>query len=406
MANVLYLDTARLGQMSPRARRATVDFSRFASEYGGSLYLGDFLVGGGAALPERLARSFPALAEWKGVTDLKTSLRVLAGSSRDTQVLIAARSATLMKLAARLLVRPCRNVLLTDLTWPAYEQILRRQLPTSACTVTRVPIRRAILRGEISRQELIETLSREFVRRQCDGLFLPLVDNLGIRMPLRDIVTRIASMAELRFVVADGAQALNHMPLDLAKDYCDFLVAGCHKWLRAFTPMGIGFFGHPRSREYIRSATDRWTVNGIIDDPLLEFSQELENETPSRFGETVNVSALLSSNGATRDALSADTSRLDDASAVNRQRVVAYAREAGWKWLAPCDDFSSRIVVLRSTDKRIQCDRAEHVRRRFLHCGLSLTAYESGVIRISLPASSLSEADLDIVRAAFSHVSG
>jgi selenocysteine lyase/cysteine desulfurase len=213
-------------------------------------------------------------------------------------------------------------------------------------------------------------------------------------------------MAELRFVVVDGAQAVNHVPLDLARDYCDFLVAGCHKWLRAFTPMGIGFFGHPRSREYISSAVARWTVNGTIDDPLLEFSQELENETPAGFGETVNVSALLSSHGATLDALQVDASRLDDAAVVNRQRVVAYAREAGWKWLAPYDDFASRIVVLRSADKRVQRAKAEQLRRRFLNYGLSLTAYESGVIRISLPAEELSDADLVTLKAALSHAEG
>ena len=63
MPQVLYLDTARLGQMSPRARRASVDFARFASECGGSLYFSDFLSDG---YSENL-KEFEQLRGWKGI---------------------------------------------------------------------------------------------------------------------------------------------------------------------------------------------------------------------------------------------------------------------------------------------------------------------------------------------------
>ena len=42
----LYLDTARLGLMSPSAQRLQIDFIRFAGGEGASLYWDQFLRGG------------------------------------------------------------------------------------------------------------------------------------------------------------------------------------------------------------------------------------------------------------------------------------------------------------------------------------------------------------------------
>ena len=78
-------------------------------------------------------------------------------------------------------------------------------------------------------------------------------------------------------------------PLGLAGDYCDFLLAGTHKWLGAYQPMGLGFFGHPRSSGYIHDSLLRWTNQGEIDDALLSFGRELQSGKSHPFGETVAV---------------------------------------------------------------------------------------------------------------------
>ena len=70
MPKLLYLDKARLGQMSPGARRASFDFSRFASEFGCSLYLSDFLKEGFEAWPGELREQFQNLSGWQGVAAL------------------------------------------------------------------------------------------------------------------------------------------------------------------------------------------------------------------------------------------------------------------------------------------------------------------------------------------------
>lgn len=153
MPKLLYLDTARLGQMSPRARRASVDFARFASEYGAPLYWSDFLRHGASVWPDSIRAEYAGLSDWNGVSPLKERLRRLAQAHATSDVLIAARSASLMKVASHLLYGPCGNVLVTDLTWPNYERILRREQRNSACRITTARLRREILNGQLSESE-------------------------------------------------------------------------------------------------------------------------------------------------------------------------------------------------------------------------------------------------------------
>jgi hypothetical protein len=121
---LLYLDTARLGRMSLGAYRASADYLALVGCEGGSAYFGRFLRGGLASCPDPMADRYPGLRSWNGIAALKQSLRRLAGSRPDLPVLVAARSAQLMKLAARLLFQRCRRILAVDLGWPGYHAIL------------------------------------------------------------------------------------------------------------------------------------------------------------------------------------------------------------------------------------------------------------------------------------------
>lgn len=385
MPELLYLDTARLGQMSPRACRASVDFARFASEQGASLYLTEFLRHGFQSLPSGIADNYAGIAEWSGVAPLKDASRRLSHSHQNAEVLLASRSASLMKLAARLLVRPCRNILLTDLTWPSYGRILRQALPHSACTTTTVKVRRRILQRRLDHRELVDELATVFVEQNCDGLFLPLVDNLGVQLPVNRIVERIRADCELRFVVIDGAQAIQHVPLQLEADYCDFLIAGSHKWLRAFTPMGIGLFGHPRSADYIRDALARWLSQGLLDDPLLQFTNELQSGRNKAYGETVSVSPLITANGAIMDALSQPGG--DDSAVASNRIFIREVANDNWDALLPCDEFASRIMLLRAKRERDRRVPPDELRRRFVNSGIALSTYRGGMVRLSLPDS-------------------
>jgi selenocysteine lyase/cysteine desulfurase len=389
MPNLLYLDTARLGQMSPRACRASVDFARFAGEYGATLYLTDFLKDGFASLPSSISDRYCGLEDWHGVPSLRQSLRTLAQTRPDSTVLIASRAASLMKLAARLLVRPCSNILVTDLSWPAYDRILYRAANNRGYRITNTRVRKAILQRRLTAEELTDRIAAQYLQEGCDGLFLPLVDNLGVQLPVRRIVERLRRECDVRFVVVDAAQAYNHVPLDLASDYCDFVIAGCHKWLRAFTPMGVGFFAHPGSADYIRDSVRRWVQQGRIDDPLLRFADELKTGKTRRFGETVSLLPLLTSNGASIDALEERVATAD-AITDNEQSLAAIAEFHGWRVLTPSQDLRSRIVLLKSPHKYDCQASPESLRRRFLGHDVAISAYAHGIVRVSLPSQSFS----------------
>ena len=107
----LYLDTARLGQMCPEAQAADRDFARLAGEEAGSLYYDLFLRGGFYSLPPTLRSRYAGLADWSGVAALKSRIKTALGLPTARPLLLAGRSAALVRLACRALCRQCDNVL-------------------------------------------------------------------------------------------------------------------------------------------------------------------------------------------------------------------------------------------------------------------------------------------------------
>jgi len=387
VATSLYLDTARLGQMSRGARLALTDFIRLAGEEAGSLYFDEFLRNGAAAWPLTMQQRYRQLAGWNGIAHLKHELKRLAGARESSRLLLANRTSQLMRFAARLFFGPCRNVLVTDLSWPSYARILQRRAARSATTLTLVPLRTAILRDGLTASEVIDRLAASFEANRCDGLFLPAVDNLGIRLPIERLVGEIRRRAKLRFVVIDGAQEFCHVPVNLAAGFCDLYIAGCHKWLRAYHPMGLAFFGQPRSQRAIEQALSRLMSNGRIDDPLLAFSEDLENGSTVPFGETVNVVSLFSCHGALGDALGAasDAGTCFEARLANAEEIDALAEDAGWTALRPQAGLRSGIVLLQSQDSGLCEMPPDALRRRLLRFGIAATTYSRGRVRLAMP---------------------
>lgn len=396
MQKLLYLDTARLGQMSPRACRASVDFACFASEYGGSLYFTDFLSRGSHA--DEMLGNFPHLADWQGIDRFKSAILEMAGSRDGTECLVAARSSTLMKFAARVLAGVCRNVLLTDLCWPSYERIAANEQERTNSRLTRLRLRSAIFERRFNREQLVDFIADQFVEQRCDGLFLPLVDNLGIHLPVAKIVTRIQQQTELRLVVIDAAQAINQVSIESALCCCDIMIAGCHKWIEAFNPLGIALYGNPGSKEYVRDSMQRLCSERIIDDPLMTFTKSLESSGRDRFGETVSAAPLITANAAIRstyDQIAGES--LEE----NRCVIADLAAGAGWRLFHPHSEFSSRIMLLKSSSSQTQNLKPDALCRKFLEHGVALTAYRQGLVRISLPTKEFDESELALLKQAF-----
>jgi Aminotransferase class-V len=388
--------------MSPRACRASIDFARLACEHGSTLYSDDFFRFGSGSLPDASRERYPGLSDWHGPEQLSRQLSQLMGIQSHHQIRFASRSASLMKCAAKLLFRRCRSVLITDLTWPAYERILLREQRRTGNRIHKVAIRRLLLQGRLAPSELIERLAEQFASLQCDGLFLPLVDNLGLHLPAPEIVSRIRRQSELRFCVIDAAQAFRHVPLELDRDYCDFMVAGCHKWLCAHNPMGLGILGLNSSRDFITASIARWLKNGTVDDPLMVYSQELITGDHFPFGETAPILPLLTANAAAVDALESATDMLPEKT---RRDVIECVRHAGWTVVSPESYYASRILLIRPDHvHRSPATTSHHLRRRLLEHQIAATTYDGSLVRLALPRSFLQSGALDHLQEALSQI--
>jgi selenocysteine lyase/cysteine desulfurase len=398
----LYLDTARLGQMSRHAQDAQFDFARLAGNEGASPLFEHFLEEGSSAWPATVRSMYPGLTCWQGIGPLKQSLRKLAGSDPTLPLLMVNRSAQLMRFAARLLFRWCRNVLVTDLGWPAYRQILDSEARRTGGIVTSVEVRALICRGQTTEADVISHVRQTFLEAGCDGLFLTAVSHLGFRLPVERVVRTLESARELRSVVIDGAQDFCHASADLSNEYCDLYLAGCHKWLQGFHPMGLGFYGRRRSQEVIDTLVKRLLASGDLDDPLLRFTTQIEGASLDGDTETVNLIPLFSCQGAVEDALQ----RRSPLQVVlsTRQQNLALAAElaasCGWRSILPAEPFRTGILLLQAERAATRLQSSTNMRRVFADQGVALTAYNDGMVRLSMPGGEWHAEDVDRLRSA------
>jgi hypothetical protein len=396
---LLYLDTARLGRMSPGAAAAHRDFVALGGDEGGGLYFDRFLANGFRDCPDSFPTRYPGLTNWIGVGGLKADLRVLAGCTPDSPLLLASCSTALMRFAARLLFRPCRNVLATDLDWPPYKAILVAEGAAAVRTLTEVPLREGVLSGRLSESEVIDVVCDRFIRSGCDGLYLTAVNNLGVRFPVERVVRRLEAAHTVRIVVVDGAQEFCHIPHSLRSETCDLYLAGAHKWLRGYNPLGMAFYGRRQSRGRVRTALAHGVRSGEIDDPLLRFTARLESGTDEQLSETVNLTPLFSTNGALADAgdsAGAWTTRIR-----NLEATATTLLGVGWEPLLADREFRSGILLVRAERPKIQAAGSDSLRAALREAGVAATTYPGGLVRLSMPPDAWQPGELDHLRRAF-----
>jgi hypothetical protein len=392
----LYLDTARLGRLSPSAQKAMADFARLAGEEGGSPCMDRFLRAGFDPDDSESRTKLPGLACWKGIANLKKTLRVLAGHRPDLPVLLASRSAQLMKFAARLLFYPCTNVLVTDLGWPEYHSILKTEADRSHRSITYVQLRDAILRDGIEEDEVVSRVREQFVRRECNGLFLTGVSSDGVRLPVERIVREVETVRQVRFSVVDGAQDFCHTPVALKSEFSDLYLAGSSKWLGAFHPLAIGFYGRQRSQSVIETILRHVVRTEEFDDPLFRFVPELEGQTGDQVPETVNLTTLFTCQGAVHDALGASDipSTIFPARLDNLAAAASAVEATGWKPLIPAPAARTGILLLQAERIAAKNTPASVIRSAFYDRGIVLTAYDGGRVRLSMPDRAFEDREL------------
>lgn len=380
--------------MSPTAQRLSTAFIRLSAEEPFNLYCEKFLREGFESWPDRYRRRFDGLEGWGGIEQLRRGTRRLAGASEQASVLLASRSLSLIKAAAKTLFGSSRKLLTTDLSWPSYQDVLVAEATRRGRQVISVPVRDDILTGRLTTDALAERLAAVFVRKKCDSLFLPAVDNLGVLVPVPEIVKRIEDRSPIRFVLTDAAQALAQVPLAAVCRSSDFLVAGCHKWVRGYYPLGIGIGGDrsriPACRE---PSVQAYQLNAevIASDPLAGFLENLETGRFAQHSETVNLGPLFSCQGALHDRMELDFATDGECQLRAAAQVRELTAKVGFRAI---DREAETRTGIELVDCRVGTSSdllAAAIEQKLMRCGIVATAYDNGLIRISLPGRPLND---------------
>jgi hypothetical protein len=374
--------------------------ARFAGTEGLSHRFDALLAHGWDVLPAAARQEYRGLADWKGIADLQRALRELAGTHPDSPCLLAGRSSQLMRLAARLLFMRCRRVLVSDLEWPDFLCALEKERARAAGAIETLPLRAAVFRDRLSASALCSRIADHYCARACDGVFMSAVSFQGGRLPVAEACAALEGVRPPRFVVIDGSQAFCHTPGPAAGSF-DLLLAGCHKWLGAFNPLGVGFGGRRRSWGYIQNAADGLALEGTIDDPLFALLRNLEAGTTRPFSETVSLSCLFTARAAGADfrehraGAEAFQTLLGNAG-----RLAETASGSGWAPLAVETSVRSGIALLRADQADTRRASPADVRERFAESGVVLTSYPDGLVRVSVPHTPWRPGELGKVRRA------
>ena len=387
LAMDMYLDSARMGRICSRSQAAVADFLRLHQEEGSSVLFDDFLRLGFDGSDGGLRDRYPGLRDWRGIHPLKATLLQIAGLTNRSDTLFASSSAQLVRLAARAMFVRCQNALTVDVAWPDYRNGFLDECGRSGRRVSEIPIQSAILEENAPEEEVLQRITDFYDRQKCDGVFIPAVTNLGIRLPVSEIIESVRRVRPPRFVVVDGAQDFCHVPRQLNALGCDFYITGCHKWLQAYLPMRLGFCCRPDSQKFIRDTCEDMVERRQIDDPLLRFVGQLERDDFEPFTETANLLPLFSCAGAVREQQSLIPSlpARFECQLANAEQLQALSADTDWRTILPDRAFRSGVVLMESRDPLVRKLSADRLRSSFRDWGIVVSAYEQGVIRLSMP---------------------
>ena len=122
--------------------------------------------------------------------------------------------------------------------------------------------------------------------------------------------------------------------------------------------------------------------------------------------ETVNLAGLFSCQGAVCDANSSSTDNTTPFATQlsNAELVAELAKACGWKPQMPHPSLRSGILLLEACDEPTRSLTAEKLRGLFHERGVSLTCYDQGRVRLSMPGDRLNQEELQTLRLALAEV--
>lgn len=365
--------------MSPNARSAARAYANLLAQDGCSSCFEEFFWHGSDTWSGRRHHTMPALSLWHGPDDLKKRL-ACQGGIPGAEVRLASRSQTLMQMALSILCDQCQTILTTDAEWPAYSRMLDAEAARTRTEVVRVHIAQYATSG---RQSLADALIEQFDRQNCDGLFLSALTYPGLHLPVPQICQAVKE--RLQFSVVDAAQAFSHIDTSAG----ELMIAGSHKWLSSGAPLGIAFSRTHRAAELLDSKIRQACGQPTSCDPLLRFLEGERESAQSRYHETVNVEPLFLCRAALLDASDFLTSGQNTLNRriQNAQTVTDLAQASGWKPIHK--EQTTGILTLQANSTSVRSAAANVIRDAFQGRHVSVTAYDEGIIRMSMPVRAL-----------------
>ena len=355
--------------------KAQLDFVRLTGEAPSSLYFEHYLQSGdqkGAQYKDR----FPGIANWPGIAGLKRRLCKYAGCPPTHRVALGSRSGSMFEIAADALLAVAGTVLVTDLTWLPHLSRLKVAAQRRNRRIVFLRLRDAILSEGLSPGDVLDRITAAYIDNGCEAIVLPKVDNLGIKLPVGDILATLRQQAELRFSIVDAAQALGHVALDDCWPDADVLLAGTHKWLCAGQPLSLAFYGRPQSKDIFDHYAYRSSNPRANHDPLLGFAEQLSGGQVMNYAETVNIAPLFACFGALADVNRRDL-KLEAQTDLGspRDELARLVATKGWRAIQPHASLRSRILLLQNsrneTENWPRADFAAEMERTWI-VGLSV----------------------------------
>jgi hypothetical protein len=384
MHTELYLDTARLGRMCRGARTAEQEFGWLVGQLGSSLYLERFLTHGFASLPTRFARRVPNLQCWSGVTGLGQALGSFVRQPVGLSTHFFGQSSSLIRFAAQCLFARSRRVLVTDLAWPAYLDALRQVATEQNRQLCMVPLRHVVMSDRANDVDVVRRLSQAYRQQQCDSLFLSDITYLGIKLPLEELLAELKP-TNPRFVVIDGAQAFHQRTIDLSRLRCDLYLAGTQKWFGAYHPLRLAFVGCNDNAATIEKVSRTWSNGREHRDALFEFCHAVQRSDFASFGETVNVSPLITAAGALKQA-HRETSSLHDrwkTLLINARSLADWIEDRSCQPARRHDSLASGILLVSATHRSVRDGTT--TRSALIRSGIVASVFPNAILRLSMP---------------------
>lgn len=209
-----------------------------------------------APVAEAIARHRAAL-DRNPVVYLEESNRPLQDRSRDAAARylggltgrdVALTDSTTQGVALvyqGLRLKPGQEVLTTDQDYYVTHESLRLATARQQASLRRVPLYDVRRAAGVSADELASRILDQ-VRPETRALALTWVhSSTGVKLPLADIAAGLRELNKGRddddavLLCVDGVHGVGNQTDSFRALGCDFLVAGCHKWL--FGPRGTGF---------------------------------------------------------------------------------------------------------------------------------------------------------------------